>query len=158
MQAEVVMLHDALTVRRGAGGRAVFVCSECGNSNLKKEVKANEIVWVCSQCDLTLAAWKTDAERETELAKLERNTDYSAPLNVGKMYRIKVNGLYIYPNFGGGFVTNPAYLENPPQRMPDVPYSLHPNKGHANTYFRNKAFEIQQELNRLGHSVELEEA
>jgi hypothetical protein len=107
---------------------------------------------------LALAIWKTDTEREAELAKLERDTDYTAPLNVGKMYRIKVNGLYIYPNLGGGLVTNLAFLENPPQRIPDVSYSLHPNKDHAKAYVRNKAFEIQQELNRLGHSVELEEA
>jgi len=77
-----------------------------------------------------------------------------------QLYLIKITtgdhaGRYVGPNTGGGYVTNPDVLKNPPQKMANTKYSSHSWQRGATHFFEHAAQPVQAELKAAGYGTEL---
>lgn len=76
-------------------------------------------------------------------------------------FRIKIKtagehqGRYLGPNFGGGYVSNPDVLKNPPIKIQGTKYSSHAWESGATEYFDHAAPAVQAELKAAGYDTEL---
>ena len=65
-------------------------------------------------------------------------------------------GRYVGQSFGGGLVTNPQVLKNPPVNIPG--YGLHAQERGATKFFEQNTARVQADLRALGYESELVEA
>jgi hypothetical protein len=75
-----------------------------------------------------------------------------------KRYRIRIasgveKGRYLGLRFGGGYVSNPDVVKNPPTNVPG--YGLWAQEGGATEFFEANTAKVQAELERLGYDTEL---
>ena len=64
-------------------------------------------------------------------------------------------GRYVGMKFGGGLVTNPEVLKNPPLNLPDMAYGAWVQERAATRFFEGHAEPVLTALNKLGYKAEL---
>jgi hypothetical protein len=75
-----------------------------------------------------------------------------------KLFRIRIatgveKGRYVGKVFGGGYVTNPEVLKNPPVNVPG--YGLWAQEGGGTQFFEGNTDSVQAELKATGYDTEL---
>lgn len=75
-----------------------------------------------------------------------------------KRYRIRIasgviQGRYVGLRFGGGYISNPDVLKNPPTNV--LGYGLWVQEDAATEFFEGNTAKVQAELNGLGYDTEL---
>jgi len=150
-------IYDQLMGAPGAGGRVVLLCKVCKAP--AQDAKSTMILKVCSKCGTPLGEWATEAERDAELEEFgDKVKRQGSP--VMKMFKIRIksgahSGRYVGMRFGGGLVTNPEVLMNPPVNLADTKYGLWLPEGGGTDFFEHAIPAAIAELQKLGYETEL---